>query len=126
MTRIVCEEDCGNAPRKLQVRELLTAIAKASARSVLKHFTEDVVLEAVGVGRIEGMAAAAAHFTSEKRRPAAQLVIRNILTHGPTAAANGVITSADGKRYGFSEFYHFAGSARGAKIRRVTSYTIPL
>jgi hypothetical protein len=126
MTRIVCKEDCGNAPKKLQIRELLTAMAKANASGILKHLAGDVVLESVGVGCIEGRAAAAAHFTYEKRGPAAELVIHSILTHGPAAAANGVITAADGRRYAFSEFYHFTGSARGARIRAILSYTIPL
>lgn len=51
--------------------------------------------------------------------------IKNIITHGDSAAVDGEMKSPDGKRYAFCDVYKFSGF-KDPKIKRMTSYVLPL
>ena len=51
--------------------------------------------------------------------------IDSIITHGPDAAVNGVITTERGGAFAFCDIYRFT-SASGKKINALTSYVINL
>ncbi|WP_179353501.1 hypothetical protein [Winogradskyella vidalii] len=50
---------------------------------------------------------------------------KEILSHGKEGAVNGWIKMENGKQYAFSDFYVFQ-SAKGEKIKAITSYGIKL
>lgn len=125
--KVICKEDCGNAPRKLVLRDLQTAWARGEVDAVLEHVRDDIVFDVVGRERIVGKDA----FRAELERRAgagsvSELHIHNIITHGWTAALNATITLADGRRYAYCDVYIFAGAARTAPIKEITSYVLPL
>lgn len=123
MTRIICAEDCGNAPKRLLIRDWLTALAKGDSPAVLKHLSEDIVWQRVGRAPLAGKEAVAAELQKMKREVKAEMIIENILTHGPGGAANGTMQLKDGKSFAFSHVYRFQ-SAAGARIKEITEYMI--
>ena len=54
-----------------------------------------------------------------------ELVIHAIITHGPQGAANGVITTEEGKSFAFCGIYRYA-SASGKKVESMTSFFVDL
>jgi hypothetical protein len=123
MTRIICAEDCGNSPRKLLLKKLLTALAKGENAFVLKNLSEDILWDRVGAAPLRGKESVATMLEELKRQPRSELVIENIVTHGPTGAANGTLKLANGRTYAFSHVYRFRGAA-DAHIRVLTEYLI--
>ena len=124
MTKIVCEEDCGNAPKRIQIRDLNIAFAKGESDAVLEELTDNVIWEYVGDRRLEGKEAVADALQKEERTPKAEMVIFTIMTHGNVGGANGTITLKNGKTYSFSHVYKFSSAAKNAKIKEILSYVI--
>ena len=123
MTRIICAEDCGNSPRRLLIKKLLTALAKGDNGFVLKTLGEDVVWVRPGGEPIRGREAVAAFLEDRKAEPKLLMVISNIITHGPAGAANGTIDLGDGTHQAFSHVYRFR-SAADSRIKEITEYLI--
>ena len=123
MTRIVCAEDCGNSPRRLLLKKVLTALAKGESAFALKNMTEDVVWIRPGEKAVSGKDAVGKLLEQRKREAKAVLVIDNIITHGPSGATNGAITLANGRSYAFSHVYRF-NAAADARIKLLTEYLI--
>jgi len=113
VTRIVCAEDCGNSPRRLLLKKVLTALAKGESAFVLKNMTE-TSFGSPGEKAVSGKDAVGKLLEQRKREAKAVLVIDNIITHGPSGAANGAITLANGRSYAFSHLYRFNSAATHA------------
>ena len=123
MTRIVCAEDCGNSPRRLLLKKLLTALAKGDNAFILRNLSDDIIWERAGDAPLRGKGDVARMLDQFKREAKAEMVIDNIVTHGPSGAANGRLTLTNGQTYAFSHFYRFSG-ARDTRIKQVTAYSI--
>ena len=123
MTRIVCAEDCGNSPKRLLLKKVLTALARGDTAFVLRHLAEDVTWHQPGAAPLQGKAAVAQLLEAMERETKAELVIENILTHGPTGAANGRMTLTNGESYAFAHVYRFKGAA-DTQIKELTTYLI--
>ena len=127
MVRIVCKADCGNAPKKLLLKELTSAFAKGTAQRVLlPHLADDVVWEIVGTEGIEGKDAVAKLLVeaSQSGNKASKLEIENIITHGNAGSVNGQISMTDGTQYAFCDVYMWSGTSVKSAIRKITSYSI--
>lgn len=122
--RVICAEDCGNSPRKLLLKELNTAFVNGVVDSVLEHVRDDIVWEVIGDKSFDGKRAVHLHLQQLANRPITELHIENIITHGNTAAVNGLITVADGRQWAFCDVYVFGGFGRNAKIKKITSFCI--
>ncbi len=127
MVKVICKEDCGNAPKKLLLKELITSFANRKISKILAQVSEDVVWNRVGVGKVEGIKAyALALDESFNELHPEELVIDNILTHGNGAAANGTLTTITGKTFAFCHVYIFAGASSRSRVKEITSYSIEL
>lgn len=132
--KIVCAEDCGNAPKKRLLKELYIDFWGGEGRMLFDNLTEDAVWSIVGgpqyVGKEAIKEAIEEAITEpfEKSRDGrpSELVIHNIITHGNTAAANVTVKMPDGSRIEYCDVYRFGGFGPKAKIKEVTSYVIPL
>lgn len=123
MVKLICAVDCGNAPRKEVLRDFQTAWVRGEIDTVADMVRDDIVFDIVGHERIVGSEAfRAALERMAGSESATELHIHHIITHGNTAALNGTVTLADGRRYGFCDVYLFAGFAKTAKIKEITSY----
>jgi hypothetical protein len=124
--KIVCAEDCGNAPRKEQLRELIIALAKGAVGSTPELMADDTAWDIVGSQRVIGPEAIQATFADMTAGEPTELRIHNIITHGNTAAANFTLTLNDGTQVEYCDVYVFGGSGKRARIKEVRSYRIPL
>lgn len=89
--KIIVEEDCGNAPKKLLLKELNIAFARGDSEKILSFITDDIVWENVGEKRLEGIENFRKELENLKEVEVAELKIEHIITHGWIASGNGVI-----------------------------------
>ena len=122
--KVICEEDCGNAPRKAQLRDFNIALACVNIEEILNYLTDNIVWHMVGQRKIEGRQAVAEFLKQIEDFPACELKIDNILTHGTDCAATGQLTFPDGKVVDFGYFYIFAGHAKHKKIKLIKSFVV--
>lgn len=55
---------------------------------------------------------------------ATALTLHTVITHGDTAAVDGVIMLENGESYAFCDVYRFRGASKTAKVKEITSYVI--
>lgn len=122
--KVVCPVDCGNAPRKLILRDWNIALAGGDASSVGELLADDVMYEAVGEQQLEGKASVQTYFEETGSVATEELHIHTIITHGNTAALNATRVMSDGRRYDYCHVYLFNGFSRQAKLKRITAYCI--
>lgn len=127
MVKIICTEDCGNAPKKILLKELTSAFAKGTAQRVLlPRLANDVVWEVVGAEPIKGIDSVAKMLEEAEQsgNKASRLEIENIITHGNAGSVNGHISMMDGKRYAFCDVYVWSSTSAKSAIKKITSYSI--
>ena len=86
---VIIDADCGNAPKKLQVRDWLVAVASADTEAAGSLLTDDVVCDLASGDAVTGRAGVLDALVG---RPARELVVSNLLSHGKHVAAEGRIT----------------------------------
>ncbi|MBU5443107.1 nuclear transport factor 2 family protein [Paenibacillus sp. MSJ-34] len=121
---LICPVDCGNAPKKAQLKELNIAFAKHDIAFIIENMTEDVIWNIVGGKRIQGKERLVEALKQMKNSKITELEISNIITHGYTGSANGIMRLGNNKSYAFCNVYLFNSSAKNAKIKEITSYVI--
>jgi hypothetical protein len=57
MVKLICKEDCGNAPKKLLLKELITYFANGNIPKIVERVADDVVWNRIGVVKDEGIRA---------------------------------------------------------------------
>ncbi len=125
MLKITVQADCENAPKKLLLRDLNIAFARADVEGILDKFSDDMRWQIIGADELRGKAAAREALEAMKNAAAAELVIHSIITDGREGAVNGVITTEARKSYAFCDVCKFA-SASGKKVKSMLSYAIEL
>jgi hypothetical protein len=125
MVKIICKEDCGNAPKKLLLKELTSAFANGTAQRVLlPRLADDVIWEMTGTELIKGKDAIGRMLADAAKsgNKASQLEIENIITHGNAGSVNGHILMVDGKLYAFCDVYVWSGASAKSAIKKITSF----
>lgn len=120
--KIEIDDDCGNAPKRQKIADLLVRMAKNEHDGVQAYLADDVAWELVGFGPQRGrdqLADLLDHFTDPL---ATTFTVANILSHGSGCAANGTLRRQDGTVVAFAHFFRFNGHGKNATIRRVTSF----
>lgn len=125
MLKINVDEDCGNAPKKLLLRDFEIALAQHALAELRQLVAEDIHWNKVGDKVIKGADAMAAEVGRGKSN-ATELTLEKIITHGKTGAVNGTLQLEDGSSYAFCNVYTFSSNAKSAKINAITSYVIAL
>lgn len=120
--KIECAEDCGNAPKKLLLKEICIDYWGEGGHMLLENLSEEAVWNVVGGSRHVGLAAIRAQLAHGHGGQTTELRIHNIITHGNTAAANATVTMQDGSRIEYCDVYRFGGFGKKAKIKEITSY----
>lgn len=121
--KIVCAEDCGNAPKKTLLRDFNIAFARCDIDFILEHTTPDIIWQIVGDRIIRGQAQFADVLRQLQNNKATEIRLHNIITHGTTASANGILIFGE-KRCAFCDVYRFNSAAKSGKIKTITSYAI--
>ena len=123
MVKVHLHTDCGNAPKKILLREINIAFAQGDVNVLTEKTTDDVCWDLVGQQRVEGRPAILKELEKMKEEKASDLYLDRILTHGREGAVSGRITLENGKSYAFADFYTFS-SAKGARVKSITTYVL--
>lgn len=123
---ITVEESCGNSPRKQFLKEFYVAIAEADIDDVLSRMTDDVRWTIVGETMVEEKQNVERLLERMLAEEYTEITVDNIITHGYTAAANGVMKIEDGDTHAFCEVFTFDGATKTADIEAVDSYVIEI
>ena len=126
MVKITVDEDCGNAPKKLLLRDFNIAVVQNDSEFISRNVADAIRWDMVGDKVLEGKGDVAAGLEQVKRKNATELTLKNIITHGNTGAVDGLLRFEDGRSYAFCDVYRFSSSAKDAKIKEITSYVIAL
>lgn len=124
MTEITVEESCGNSPRKQFLKEFYVALAEEDVEDILSRMTDDVRWTVVGEVTTEEKQNVADLLDGMLDEEYTEIRVDNIITHGYTAAANGVTEVANGDTHAFCEVFTFDGATKTADIEAIDSYVI--
>lgn len=123
MVKITVGEDCGNAPKKLLLKDFNIAFAERDIDLVADSLSDDITWNIVGDKEVQGKVDFVEALEQTNREQVSELTISKIITHGKEAAVSGIRTLENGKHYAFCDVYEFSG-AKGPQIKTITSYII--
>jgi hypothetical protein len=126
MVKINIREDCGNAPKKLFLKDFLVAIVRNDSAFISRNTTDDIRWNRVGDQSIDKKQDILAELQRSRSDEVAELTINTIVTHGYNGAVDGVLKFKNGKTVAFCDVYQFRSSTNNAPIRSVTTYAIAL
>ncbi|ASK63945.1 DNA-binding protein [Virgibacillus phasianinus] len=122
--KIICEEDCGNSPKKKLLQEFSIAFAVCDTDFVINQIANDVYWHLIGDRVIQGKEPFVKMMVDRKDKKINEIHIQNIITHGRTGAVNGTLNVGGMKRYDFCDIYNFSSAGKNSKIKEITSYVI--
>lgn len=126
MVKVTVHEDCGNAPKKLFLKDFLVAVVSNDSAFIARNMTDDIRWEMVGSQCISGKQDVLTQLQQSRSDEVAELIIKTIVTHGYHGAADGFLKFKDGKTVAFCDVYQFRASTNNAPIKAITTYEIAL
>lgn len=121
--KIIVEEDCGNAPNKILLRDFKTVFVNKNLGAISNYVTDDVTWQIMGGKQLEGIDNFQKYIKETDGTTITELKINHIITNGTSCAMEGIIRRENGTNDSFSEVYKLRGSKNG-KIKEMTSYVI--
>lgn len=121
--KVTSPEDCGNAPKKLILRDFNIAFYEGNIDFILDNISDSITWNIIGNSVIEGKEGFIDKMNKVNEDKARELELYNLITHGYIASANGVVITDNGA-YDFCHVYRFTGASKTAKIKEITSYII--
>jgi hypothetical protein len=123
MVKITVDEDCGNAPKKLFLKDFNIAFAEKDIDFVADSVSDDISWDIVGDKTVQGKHNFLETLEQATNDHISELIIGKIITHGKEGAVSGMRTLQNGKHHAFCDVYEFSG-AKGTQIKTITSYII--
>jgi hypothetical protein len=123
MAKVQIQADCGNAPRKLFLKNLNIAFANGDSDYLTDILPESINWIIVGQKNITGREKYLKELKRHKLWKVKELIIHTIITHGPDAGVCGQIVTPDSLKYSFCDIYKFKG-AGGTRIKSITTFII--
>ncbi|GEP93261.1 SnoaL-like domain-containing protein [Chitinophaga terrae (ex Kim and Jung 2007)] len=124
MIKIQVQADCGNAPKKMFVKDFIIAIVNNDQASLEKNATDDIQWTTAGGETIEGKEAVLAALRRFRSDKVAELTIHTIITHGYDGMAEGLLKFKDGRKEAFCDVYRFKASTNHAPVKNIRTYTV--
>lgn len=122
LTIVDIPEDCGNAPRKIVIRDFLIALYNRAIDDVITALRDDIRWDIIGSTTLSNTAEVREWLLAEK--PVKALKLHTIITHGTDCGADGTITYTNGHHANFNHIILFSGHGKNAKIKEIRSYII--
>jgi len=120
---IAVEVDCGNTPKKAQVRDFVIAVAQGDIEHVLDASSPEIRWESVGSKVFEGPDEVVAYLDGPADKA---LTITRLISHGKEVAAEGERVTADDEIRRFVQFVTFTSHSKNAKVKAVVHYEMAL
>ncbi len=121
---IRCAEDCGNSPKKQELKKLHIAVADNNTSFIMDSVAEQVTWNIVGHKPIKGKDRVKEALKQEITDNVTEIELKNIITHGKTGAVDGTLLFGDGKVLSFCNIFNFTGAGKNSKIIEIASYVI--
>ena len=125
MAKIIVQPDCGNAPRKLFLKELNIAFANGDMLYVSALIPDDIRWTLVGKRDIFDKEDYLKTLRKHTFWNVRELIIDTIITHGADASVSGQFVNGDGSAFSFCDVYRFKG-ASGSTLYSIISFVIKL
>ena len=122
--RIDSPKDCGNAPKKVLLRELTVALATKDYAGMSESMADDIRWQIAGYKRFFGKEALRDALNENMSKAVIQLQIQNIITHGSNGAINGFFVFDDQSSLSFCDVYTFSSAGKSAKVKEIVSYRV--
>lgn len=122
--KIHVQADCGNSPRKAQIRDVTIAYAQGDSDQVIAQVADTIRWHLVGDKLSEGKPAFTETLKTMQGVQATELWIDHIITHGKSGAVNGRVHLADQRTFAFCDIVTFTSHGKNALIKTMTSYVI--
>lgn len=124
--KIICAEDCGNAPKKEFLRAFNVAFVCNDIGFIMDNIMDGIQWNWIGSHAWQGKDQVLRMLERLNDRTPTELIISNIITHGYTGSLNGVLNLESNVSYAFCNIYRFNSSLNKTKIKEITSYIIDL
>ncbi|SHE40157.1 hypothetical protein SAMN05444392_101335 [Seinonella peptonophila] len=124
--KIICTDDCGNAPKKYFLKEFTIAFAKNDMVFIIDNITDNFQWNIIGKKIIKGKENFVETLKKMCNSKVTELHIKSIISHGYDGSLNGTLIFDNKKSYAFSNVFKFTSSRNNSKIRECTSYVIDL
>ncbi|MBY5161910.1 nuclear transport factor 2 family protein [Salsipaludibacter albus] len=111
------DADCGNAPRKAQVRDWLISLAEADVDTVCSQLDDDVRWDVAGSRVHSGIDEVRCLVEGWAEDHVSQLRIRHLLSHGKQVCAEGATSTRR-----FVHVVTYTSHGRAAKIAEIVTY----
>lgn len=115
--------------RKIFIEELNKAFARGDMAFIMNNMSDNITWEMVGNFTIHGKEDFKNAMAEMENIKTLEMKVNQVITHGKLATANGFMriqeTSGEEKAFGFCDIYEFDGH-KNAKIRKMTSYVVPI
>lgn len=106
------------------LQKINEAFAKSDTAFIVDNVTNDITWNVMGDQSISGKEDFEKALQQMEQDEPMELTIKNIITHGKSAAVDGVMTIPGGdKQYAFCDVYTFSGF-KEPKIKEMTSYVV--
>lgn len=122
--KIICPEDCGNAPKKYFLKEVNIAFVKNNLSFIMDNITDDFNWNIIGRKSIQGKERVVETLKQMQNNKVIELHISNIITHGYDGSVNGTFILENKKSYAFCNVYKLISPRNNSKIKECTSYII--
>lgn len=126
MVKINIYEDCGNAPKKLFLKDFIIAIVKNDNAFLTRNTTDDINWNIVGVQPIDKKQDVLNAFQRTRSDQVKEFTVNTIVTHGYNGVVEGLLKFKDGRTIAFCDVYLFRASTNNAPIKSITTYAIDL
>ncbi|MBA3870810.1 MAG: nuclear transport factor 2 family protein [Anaerolineae bacterium] len=124
MVKVDVQPDCGNAPKKLFIRDFMIAFANGDSPALLDCVTDDATWEIVGERTLKNKTEIESALDKMLPATVKAMTLMSIITHGDEGSVNGIMTLTDDKHYGFCHVYTFNSHGKNAKVKQILSYVI--
>jgi len=126
MVKVTVYEDCGNAPKKLFLKDFIVAVVDNDDAFLTHNTTDDVRWDIVGNQNVSGKQEVLTELQRSRSSEVVELVVNTIVTHGYNGATEGLLKFKNGKTVAFCDVYQFSASTNNAPIREIKTYAITL
>ncbi len=124
MVKINIQEDCGNAPKKLFLKEFIVSMVTNKSTFVIDNITDDIQWYVVGGQSASGKPDVLSELRQARNNGVIELTINTIVTHGYDGVVDGLLKFQNGKTVAFCDIYRFSSPRNNAPIKTMKTYSI--
>ena len=121
--KITVPNDCGNAPKKIILRDFNISLIIKDYSTLLEKTADDITWIIIGDEIIEGKRDFIKKVDELYEDKITELLIHDIITHGYVASVHGKLIGPN-ESFHFCHIFKFTGASKTAKIKKITSYII--